>query len=188
MCEFELNKVFKNLDLGIDFYNAKESLKDFGQKINELKTFNNDNIFIHEYFSTLRNEIDIDREKIKLLIDEHYLKLIGQIDDIEAKCNEKSGDTNQLIDEQVNKLDETMQSFCGEMNKLKIDFENWENIRVGSNSRVKIVNGLIEKFKNDLLMQLSYEYESNTDLFDAAIKTSKIVATKSQIKLGIIKF
>jgi len=43
---------------------------------------------------SLRNEIDIDREKIKLLIDEHYLKLIGQIDDIEAKCNYESGDTN----------------------------------------------------------------------------------------------
>ncbi len=74
------------------------------------------------------------------------------------------------------------------MNKLKIDFENWENIRAGSNSRVKIVNGLIEKFKNDLLMQQSYEYESNTDIFDTAIKVSKIVATKSQIKLGIVKF
>ena len=88
---------------------------------------------------------------VKLKIDEHYLKLISEVDEIEAKCRKKeSNDTKKSIDQEVKKLDEKFQSF--RKDQLKIDFENWKNIRNGSNFQVKKLNEMIERFKNDLLM------------------------------------
>jgi len=78
----------------------------FKEKINEFKNMHSDQI-IYDYFFKLRNDIDIDREKIKLLIDEHYLKLIDEVNEIEATCVKESVENltkfSKLIEEEVKK-------------------------------------------------------------------------------------
>jgi len=184
MNSFKLETAFKDLNLGKHFSAAKESLKNFKEKIEELKSFNKDGVYIHEYFSQLRNEIDIEREVVKLKIDEHYLKLIDEVNDIKEKCMSKSADSNKFIEDEVKTYEEKLESFRVEFDKLEIDFDKWESVREKSNYQSKELNEKILKFKDDLLMNHIYTFVSSTNLFDVANKASKIIAEQSFIQNG----
>ena len=158
MNEFKLERTFKNLDLGEIFASAKESLKKFKENIYELKGFNKEDMYTYEYFSNLRNEIDIDREVVKLKVDQHYLKLIEEVNAIEAKCKEESSDTKKSTDQEVKQLEEKLQSF--RRDQLKLDFKKWENIQKESNFEAKKLDEMIEKFKNELLLGQSFVLET----------------------------
>ncbi len=184
MNSFKLETAFKDINLGKHFTAAKGALVNFKEKIEELKSFNKDGVYIHEYFSQIRNEIDIEREVVKLKIDEHYLNLIDEVNDIKEKCMSKSADSNKLIENEVKTVEEKLTSFRGEFDKLEIDFDKQESVREGSNHRLKELNEKILKFKDDLLMNHTYRFASNTALFDIAIKASKIIAEQQFIQNG----
>jgi len=61
MDSFKLETNFKDLNLGKHFAAAKGALKDFKEKVEEFRGLNKDGLLIHEYFSQLRNQIDIER-------------------------------------------------------------------------------------------------------------------------------
>jgi hypothetical protein len=179
---YKLETTFKDLNLGKHFYDAKESLKNFREKIEELKSFNKDGLFIHDYFSQLRNEIDIEREMVKLKIDKHYLNLIAEVNDLEDISMSVSTDPNKSIEDEIKAFEKKLESFRIEFEKLEIDVDNWENIRKGSNYQIKELNEKIQKFKSDLLMNHIYTFESKTTLFDVANKASKIISKKASIE------
>jgi len=136
MDSFKLETTFKGINLGKHFVAAKDALMNFKEKIEELKSFNKDGLFIHEYFSELRNEIDIEREVVKLKIDEHYLKLIDEVNVVEDKCMGKSTDLNRSVEDDIKTFEEKLESFRVELDKLEIDVDNWENVREGSNDQI----------------------------------------------------
>ncbi len=182
---YKLETTFKGVHLGKHFYDSKESLKNLKEKIEELKILNKDGLFIHEYFCQLRNEIDIEREVVKLKIDEHYLKLIEEVNNIKDKCISEYTDPKKSIEDEVKKFEEKLAALTIDFDKLEIDVDNWENIRKGSNYQLKELNDKIVQFKNDLLMNHVYTFESNTTLFDVANEASKIIAKKASIKKGM---
>jgi hypothetical protein len=184
MDSYKLETTFKDLNLGKHFAAAKEALKNFKEKIEEMKSFNKDGQFIDEYFSQLRNEIDIEREVVKLKIDEHYLKLIDEVNDIEHKCKSEYTDPKKSIDEETEKSEEKLGIFLIDFDKLEIDVDNWKNVEGRSNYQIKELNDKILKFKNDLLLNQIYTFESNTTLFDVANNASKIIAKKALIEKG----
>jgi len=184
MNSFKLETAFKDINLGKHFTAAKGALVNFKEKIEELKSFNKDGVYIHEYFSQIRNEIDIEREVVKLKIDEHYLNLIDEVNDIKEKCISKSTDSNKSIEDEVKTFEEKLTNFRVVFDKLEIDFDKWESVREGSNHQLKELNEKILKFKDDLLMNHIYRFESNAALFDIAIKASKIIAEQSFIQNG----
>jgi len=147
-----------------------------------LKSFNKDGLFIHDYFSQLRNEIDIEREVVKLKVDEHYLNLIDEVNEIEGKCMSKSTDSNKSIEDEVKTYEGKLVKFRIEFDKLEIDVDNWEYIRKGSNYQLKELKEKIRRFKNDLLMNHIYKFQSNINLFD--VEASKIITKKSSIEKG----
>jgi len=171
-------------NLGKHFAAAKDALMNFKEKIEELKIFNKDGLFIHEYFSELRNEIDVEREVVKLKIDEHYLKLIDEVNVVEDKCMSKSTDLNRSVEDDIKTFEEKLESFRVELDKLEIDVDNWENVREGSNDQIIDLNEKFLKFKNDLLLNHIYTFESDKTLFDVANKASKIIAKKASIMTG----
>ncbi len=85
----------------------------------------------------------------------------------------------------VKTFEDKLESFRIDFDKLEIDVDNWENIRKGSNYQLKELNDKIVQFKNDLLMNHVYTFESNTTLFDVANEASKIIAKKASIKKGM---
>ena len=72
------------IDLGECFLDCKTSLINFKDILNELKMLEKDpENYIHEYFSELRNKIDLEREVAKELVDKHYLKIIDEVNKFE---------------------------------------------------------------------------------------------------------
>ena len=128
MDSFKLERTFKGVNLGKHFYDAKESLMNFKEKIEELKSFNKGGLFVHDYFSQLRNEIDIERELVKLKIDEHYLKIIEEVNKIENKCKSESTVSNKSMEDEAKTFEGKLSSFRIDFDKLEIDVDNWENI------------------------------------------------------------
>jgi len=184
MDSFKLETTFKGINLGKHFAAAKDALMNFKEKIEELKIFNKDGLFIHEYFSELCNEIDVEREVVKLKIDEHYLKLIDEVNVVEDKCMSKSTDLNRSVEDNVKTFEEKLESFRVELDKLEIDVDNWENVKEGSNDQIIDLNEKFLKFKNDLLLNHIYTFESDKTLFDVANNASKIIAKKVSIIKG----
>jgi len=181
---FKLETTFKGVNLGKHFTAAKESFMNFKVKIEELKSLNKDGLFIHDYFCKLRNEIDIEREVVKLKIDEHYLKIIEEVNKIENKCKSESTDPTKSIEDEVKTFEEKLESFRIDFDRLEIDFDNWKNVEEGSNYQLKELNYKIHKFKSDLLLNNNYTFESNTTLFDVANVASKIIKKKASIEKG----
>ncbi len=85
---------------------------------------------------------------------------------------------------EAEKFENKLASYQIEFEKLEIDFDNWENIRKGSNYQIKELNDKILKFKSDMLLNHFYTFESNKTLFDAANNASKIIAKKASIEKG----
>jgi len=73
---------------------------------------------------------------VKLKIDEHYLKLIDEVNVVEDKCMSKSTDLNRSVEDDVKTFEEKLESFRVELDKLEIDVDNWENVREGSNDQI----------------------------------------------------
>ncbi len=96
----------------------------------------------------------------------------------------ESTDLKKSIEDEADKFEEKLESYRIEFDKLEIDVDNWENIRKGSNYQLKELNEKIQKFKNDLLLNKIYMFESNTDLFDVANNASYIIAKKVSIEKG----
>ena len=62
--------------------------------------------------------------------------------------------------------------------------DNWEFIRKGSNYQLHGLKEKIGRFKNDLLMNHVYTFESNTAWFD--VEASKIITKMSSMEKGKI--
>jgi len=173
MNEFKLEATFKNLDLGENYADTKYSLKSLKEKIDELHGLKKDDLFIHEYFAKIRNNIDIEREVVKLKVDRHYLELIDEVNRIEADCLKRSTAIKNAIEVKV--FDDKLNLFKTDFDQLKIDFRSWEKIRKESTLEYAILDKTITDFKSDLLMSKKYAFESNDTSFREALSTAKIV-------------
>ncbi len=115
------------------------------------------NSFIYEYFSELKTQVDLRREELKLKIDQHSDKLIGQIEEIEKQCRNiqiKIDDLNvsvlksaHVLNQLVNKFnscklnEQMVQEIMTEALMLKPNFEHKSNEHQNS-----ILNHKIYKF------------------------------------------
>jgi len=107
------------------------------------------------------------------------LKLIDEVNEIEEKCMSKSTDLKKSIEDEAEKFEGKLESFRVEFDKLEIDFDKWESVREGSNYQFK---EKILKFKNDLLLNHIYTFESDKTLFGVANNASKIIKKSSTEK------
>lgn len=176
MDEFQLEK-FVDIDLGEDFKAAKKSLNSLKKSIEQLKSLKKDpKNMIYEYFSDLRNKINIDRETIKYKIDEHYLGLIDEVklieDDHIFKNNYVLVENNKVFVSVIDRAEIQLAEFKKELDIPKIDFGKWENIQFESNHQIAQIKHKITDFENELLANKRYTFESND--FDKVNLKAKI--------------
>ena len=178
MAETLLEKTFKGFDLGSHFKESKASLAEFRKKIEEFKILQKDPYnFINDHFSKLRNEIDIEREVAKEIIDRHFLELIEEVDEMEAECKEKAelekGSQSEIsIDVFVNKF----KSFKKELDLLNIDMEHWDNVKVNSDEQIYELKGFIKERELKLLLDNSQRLHNNLriEILEVKIVTEKV--------------
>ena len=173
MEETLLEKNYKGLDLGDHFTKSKASLINFKEKIEGLKLLKNDcNNFIYEYFLNLRNEIDLDREEAKELIDKHYLGLISEVDKIEAKCKGNSG--NLKGDYGLEVFETDFERLKAELNKLEINTVNWDKIVVDSNKQNSKLGVIKKSLECELILDKAYKFLPIMDSLKNEIVSAKV--------------
>ena len=99
-----------SINLGKDYNLAKEKLKHLNDLINESELLIKDPAFyINDYFSKLRNEVDLSKDqKIQDIVQKHE-EIINELKEIELKCisetqSQQHNILNDIIMEEKNKL------------------------------------------------------------------------------------
>ena len=160
------------IDLGDSFFDGKTSLINFKKKINELKALEKDpENYIHEYFSELRNQIDLDREVCKELVDKHYLEIIDKVNKCEEDCKSKIKDYNAylIFEDKLKKLKEYL-------DVLKINVKKWNEVRAESNNNIIKLNNKISNLQNELLLNKSYAFVPRKSTLEDNFGSLKIVS------------
>ncbi len=139
---------------------GRDSCKLFKDILRRAKFLSNDPAFyVDEYFSKLKNKIDLTKEEYIQMIEEHYEIIINEVIELEKECklNAKNKVNNlaKLIEETeyiLNKWNESL--------KLP-DFtrdNEWKSIRFDAAKEIKRIEDEIEKCQDDLLLNRVYEF------------------------------
>ncbi len=173
MEDTELEKTYKGLDLGENFTIAKESLKNFKEVIDGLKSMKaKQEAFLKIYFDKLRDEINAEREFSKTIVDEHYAGLIRQVNMIEEE--KKMCQISELP------WEEGFNNLKQEINIPKIDIKRWDKVASEANSEATELRKVLSEISNEVL-DSSYSYVSNNELA-RCLEPVKIVI-KPKVKL-----
>lgn len=174
MEQFQLEKL--NIDLGNEFEEAKKSIASFNVEIEKLRAHTNDPYYvIWEYFTDLRNKVDIDREIKKSKIDEHYLGLIDELNNIEVKCKNNELEDREHYTKIIEKAEKKLTKFQTDLDALKNDIKKWIDIQKESNQQIDIFKTKINDFQCELLMNKRYTYKSE-DFEQYQINKSQIIS------------
>lgn len=167
-----------NIDMGVSFNECNSSLNKFKEKINELKMLERDpENYIYEYFSNLRNEIDIDRERFKALIDIHYLNLIDEVNNFEEECRKKNKDyKNEKIIEEIAYYEDGFKEFKKDLSVLfKNGVKKCDEVKAESEDKIIRLNQTLRVIQNTLLSNQLYLFESSETSREDNLKSEKIV-------------
>ena len=128
--------------------------------MNESELLINDpSFYINDYFTKLRNEIDISKEQLILDIEEKHEQIINELKGIELKCISEA----QSI--KFNKLDETIQATKTELLEWSLLMETNRDSECAdiSNESIQSINKLkyeIKECQQDLLNNKHYKFKS----------------------------
>ena len=109
---------------------------------------------VYEYFAALRNEIDIEREELKLKIDEFSDKLIAEIYDYEKECTENLA-TIRLESTAISQIGEDLKAWEENVERLSLNKEISETI----NMRFEEIPNQMETEKRDIKKELFLDHK-----------------------------
>ena len=179
-----MEETYKVLDLEEHFTKSKESLFNLKFKIKDLKLLKTGNhSFIHDHFLKLRNEIVLDKERSKVLIDNHFSELINLLDKIEAdyKVNSinlkgdydlKSFETNFV------RLNVDLENQYSQLDTWTIEFntDNWDKILIDSDKQITKLEALKKSLQSELISDQAYMFTPIFHSLRNEIKSAKIHA------------
>ena len=157
-----LEKKYPSIDFGEEFDKTKKKLCAFNEKLSKFKlTVNDPDNFISEHFLELRNQIDLERELSKEKIDDHFDKLIKQLDEIEKDNKSKNSDENH--EETIKQFESDFKKLKDEINIPKIDYSKWNEIKAESKDKIREINLLLENYKIEILGNQKITFQSIQD-------------------------
>jgi len=147
--------------------------------IEELKNLSR-NCYAFDYFLEVKRNVLLEREKIKLAVDDHYLAIYDEIEQLQAQC--------MTIDTEIirKSIDNTVQIYESEIVKmtkglddLEAGFESWDKCYRQAEYQNRELRKNIDIYKKKLLNSMECNYVSN-ECF--------VLDTITKSKLSIIKF
>ena len=145
----ELEKNYPSIEFGDEFYMAKKQIKNLHEAISKLHVIvNKPESYLWDYFMKLRNELDLERELAKKQIDDHFDKLMENLNESEEECRRK------IIDKNYEKIIKTfeidLERLSDEINIPRLNPSIWNDIKSKAMSLVSEVNLVTEYHKLDL--------------------------------------
>jgi WD40 repeat protein len=150
-----------NIHLNGNHKLAKKELDKLESFLNEQSRVNPDarqdaENFLFEYFFTIRNQIDLHREKLIKDIHDASDRILDKLNEYEKECKNNISQAKHLnFDELKNDL---LPKFKEELRFPNIKTDQLNNILVDIKSSKIKIESLISDYKKDLLMNKDYEF------------------------------
>lgn len=122
---------------------AKETCKQLEKDLEEMSLMIAKPVdYLHDYFSSLKNKIDLKREELKQEIDKKYESMIKELNLFQLSCLEglRSSSSLGLNDESII-LRQKLDKWNTLLDKISLDEKNWESIE----SQAKESNDQVKK-------------------------------------------
>lgn len=155
-----LHKLTENVDLGIEHKNAKISAEKFQKSINDFSLMiKNPANFVNDHFNEIKNQMDLQREKIKSSIDNYYDKMMNSIKETEKSCIKSYHEGNySYIQDEFEKSNKVFENLKSELRENKSSEDSWKNLKEKIDKNKSEIEEFIHEFKEILLMGQSYKF------------------------------
>lgn len=173
-----------SFDFGLEHKEARKACNDLREQIekNDAFLFMDFQNFSHEKIGELKNKVLLQREQLKLRIDENAQELIDELEEFEKLCccdeRTRSNDAN-LFDSSRNRLraendaaKTCLHNWTHELNKLKLDEAKWRHIKQECDKRLNDLRTKTDRFQTEFLAgefvdrksQICYFAKADVDL------------------------
>lgn len=154
--ELEVDK----LNFGETFEYGKTMLKELEETIEEFESVNNNPFnFVNNYFSKLKNQCDLKREKLKARIDHHYDKLLTEIDKHKADC-EIAAKNFEYNPRKLEVGKESLNKWIKQYDTMKLDNEKMDIIILKSKLLKSKLSKELNNSKQMLLLNKAIKLET----------------------------
>ncbi len=153
-----MNKDF--FEFGLNNKLARDSFEILEPILDGAKLLSNDpENFIHEFFSDLKNIIDLKKEEYVAKIEEKYEKMINQVLETEKECKLKTKNKTNDLEKMVQEIDNTLKRWNETLNQLDLSKDDeWKSIRFDAAKEIQKLEDEMEKCKNDLLLNTDFSF------------------------------
>jgi hypothetical protein len=134
--------------------------------LDEAKLLSNDPVnFIHEFFSDLKNEIDLKKEESVAKIEDEYEKIINEVLEVEKECKIKAKNKAIDLEIMVQEIDYTLKKWNESVNQLDFDSKDdeWKSIRFEAAKEIQKLEDEMDKFKDELFLNKKYSFHPRRD-------------------------
>ena len=150
-CCYHLNNIHKEAKMSYDLLNSM---------IDEYDKIDPDE-FIYDYFAHVRNKVDLHREHIINDVNEKSDKIIDTLRIQEKECREKAGSIEKIsLKELKNQL---ASAWKHNLRQPTIDESSLNILLTQMNHHIKFMEFEIRKYKKDLLLEKSFDFEKIDD-------------------------
>ena len=157
LMELEVDK----LNFGETFEYGKTMLKELEETIEEFESVNNNPFnFVNTYFSKLKNQCELKREKLKARIDHHYDKLVSEIDKNKADC-EIAAKNFEYNPRKLEVGKDSLNKWIKQYDTMKLDNEKMDIIILKSKLLKAKLSKELSASKQILLLNKSFRLETS---------------------------
>jgi hypothetical protein len=160
-----LAKNLQSLDLGHKYEKAKANLDLLSAKLNELDQITSGpSDYLASFFQNIQNDMEVSKDRAKIMIDSIYDKMTGDLDDFRTKCAarlKKEGlKSMSTIDENfVASSNQMLAKWHQELSSLVVDEKKWREIYLEADAFEKKLEVYIDKVKSELLLKTRIKFD-----------------------------
>ena len=160
---------FHNFKLSPIFDECKQLIKETKESAAKIEAIANDpENFIYEYFSDLKNKVDLRREELKLKIDEYSNQVVQSIEETQLKFTKLSKENN-LIKETFDESNSQLNKLIEEFDIFEFNDKRFEELKKKADALRINFDNMAANFKISLLNNkkclFEYREEEISDVF-----------------------
>jgi hypothetical protein len=183
---------FHNIKLSPIFDECKQLIKETKESAAKIEAMANDSeSFIYEYFTDLKNKVDLRREELKLKIDENSDQLVQSIEESQSKCTQLSRE-NKLIKETFDESNKKLNKLIEEFNIFEFNDKKFEGLKKEADALRINFDKMTADYKISLLnnKKFSFEFEEAdiSDVFGKIIEIDDENRAEATFQLMIEDF
>ncbi|CAF0978619.1 unnamed protein product [Brachionus calyciflorus] len=172
----------KNIEIKYLKYNVKDSLEKLDVKLEDMNQIKKDpEHYVNEFFGELINKIDIQRERVKLLVDNHFDEILKKAKASQSECQNRVKSNKNFNDFEYKEFKKKVETFQKTISENQISIEsltNFKNCQADIEKCFSYINELKDSLTDSKIFNITpIKYPiDNDDLFGKLLVSDKKIA------------